>query len=813
VSEGLDFADNNARAVITIGIPFPNVKDIQVELKRKYNTQYSASRGLLTGSEWYEIQAYRALNQALGRCIRHEQDWGAIVLIDERFNKSPRYINGISKWVRKRITQYNNFSAAMSSLKEFASARKREPCPANTSPCSVSQLSRSSVETPVKEQNVHADVKPSVEHTSLLDNRGNQTRGVALEQNVHADIKPFVEHTPLPDNRGNQTGGVTLEQNVHADVKSFEEHARLPDNQENQTGRVTLEQSDLCATPCQCSDARPSVEATNAHGNLAVGFTVDHSGNCATPPQSTDSKPSVESQHVGKVQGNPGDGFTLEHSVHSTTPFQRIILSAKQRSLSNMQGNQTSGFTPSSNLIQSAFSGVTSKGLSFNAERVASKLDKFKRKNVDVDGSERKVFNGMTLVLDFKPVNGENFVTVKSNELKVDGKMESQESDSALKKKPESDPLAREQMSSPLLFATPQSTPSPSPVKQEMNCMTPREGEERTSLNSSNLNLGAEEPNAIKNVGNGEGSLGNCSITLSKKGGDFGKSSLLENTGVQGFVAVEKLLKSKEADANAPGHGGDGNELNSEKKPRDILDDVKDDFSHEKAGLENRLQTKAPHVDRNTESKETVKEGVLNLSSSSRRSERPCNSVSEMPSNVRLGRRRSTRLRRFSNSSKSTREEEKVASEEKPKDESDKPVLYCARCGGSLVTGSFASNSFTRHIPDVLQSSFQQTVDEKNVLVIDKETCTMSNLSSLIDAKNDHSPGMKLNSLFVPECGSCYIPLVCRVCQTTKGDSRIVGLEVVSFGSFSEQQQCQPHPLKQVWFFPGLVNVHSPASE
>ena len=30
VSEGMDFADNNARAVITVGIPFPNVKDIQV---------------------------------------------------------------------------------------------------------------------------------------------------------------------------------------------------------------------------------------------------------------------------------------------------------------------------------------------------------------------------------------------------------------------------------------------------------------------------------------------------------------------------------------------------------------------------------------------------------------------------------------------------------------------------------------------------------------------------------------------------------------------------------------------------------------
>lgn len=30
VSEGLDFSDDNARAVVTVGIPFPNVKDLQV---------------------------------------------------------------------------------------------------------------------------------------------------------------------------------------------------------------------------------------------------------------------------------------------------------------------------------------------------------------------------------------------------------------------------------------------------------------------------------------------------------------------------------------------------------------------------------------------------------------------------------------------------------------------------------------------------------------------------------------------------------------------------------------------------------------
>ena len=63
VSEGLDFADDNARAVITVGIPFPNVKDLKIELKKKYNDEFSSQRNLLTGKEWYEIQAYRALNQ------------------------------------------------------------------------------------------------------------------------------------------------------------------------------------------------------------------------------------------------------------------------------------------------------------------------------------------------------------------------------------------------------------------------------------------------------------------------------------------------------------------------------------------------------------------------------------------------------------------------------------------------------------------------------------------------------------------------------------------------------------------------------
>ncbi|KAJ8044233.1 Fanconi anemia group J protein [Holothuria leucospilota] len=125
VSEGMDFADNNARAVITVGIPFPSFKDPQVELKRAYNDHYKLERGLLSGNEWYEIQAYRALNQALGRCLRHRNDWGALILVDERFRRNPnKYISGLSKWVRNRVAHFLHSRDGIDSLKNFVIGRQ-----------------------------------------------------------------------------------------------------------------------------------------------------------------------------------------------------------------------------------------------------------------------------------------------------------------------------------------------------------------------------------------------------------------------------------------------------------------------------------------------------------------------------------------------------------------------------------------------------------------------------------------------------------------------------------------------------------------
>nr|XP_048302714.1 Fanconi anemia group J protein isoform X2 [Myodes glareolus] len=98
----------------------------KVELKRQYNDHHSKLRGLLPGRQWYEIQAYRALNQALGRCIRHKNDWGALILVDDRFNSNrDRYTSGLSKWVRQQIQHHSTFASALESLTEFSKRHQK----------------------------------------------------------------------------------------------------------------------------------------------------------------------------------------------------------------------------------------------------------------------------------------------------------------------------------------------------------------------------------------------------------------------------------------------------------------------------------------------------------------------------------------------------------------------------------------------------------------------------------------------------------------------------------------------------------------
>ncbi|XP_014471905.1 PREDICTED: Fanconi anemia group J protein-like isoform X2 [Dinoponera quadriceps] len=110
VAEGTDFSDNEARCVLTVGIPFSNIKDKSICMKKDYNNS-NASKGLLSGSEWFTVHAFRALNQALGRCIRHKDDWGAVLLVDVRLQRElyRKNFEYLPKWIREMWKDDSNY--------------------------------------------------------------------------------------------------------------------------------------------------------------------------------------------------------------------------------------------------------------------------------------------------------------------------------------------------------------------------------------------------------------------------------------------------------------------------------------------------------------------------------------------------------------------------------------------------------------------------------------------------------------------------------------------------------------------------------
>ncbi|XP_050076273.1 regulator of telomere elongation helicase 1 homolog [Anopheles maculipalpis] len=103
VSEGLDFADGNGRAVMITGLPFPPMMDARVVLKKQYlDTNRTRENELISGNDWYALEASRAVNQAIGRVIRHKNDFGAILLCDSRF-QNLRQQSQLSAWIHGHL--------------------------------------------------------------------------------------------------------------------------------------------------------------------------------------------------------------------------------------------------------------------------------------------------------------------------------------------------------------------------------------------------------------------------------------------------------------------------------------------------------------------------------------------------------------------------------------------------------------------------------------------------------------------------------------------------------------------------------------
>ena len=107
LSEGMSFDDDDCRGVICVGIPLPNANEPKLAAKKVYNNSLLAQQraahadvSVLDGESYYLQQGWRALNQALGRAIRHPRDYGALVLLDERHSHSENN-NHLPAWLRR----------------------------------------------------------------------------------------------------------------------------------------------------------------------------------------------------------------------------------------------------------------------------------------------------------------------------------------------------------------------------------------------------------------------------------------------------------------------------------------------------------------------------------------------------------------------------------------------------------------------------------------------------------------------------------------------------------------------------------------
>uniref|UniRef100_A0A8C3G854 Regulator of telomere elongation helicase 1 n=1 Tax=Cyclopterus lumpus TaxID=8103 RepID=A0A8C3G854_CYCLU len=122
VSEGLDFADTFGRGVIITGLPFPPKMDPRVILKMQFLDEMSRKKApgvkYLSGQEWYKQQAFRAVNQAIGRVIRHKDDYGAILLCDQRFKGSGARAQ-LPSWVRPYVRLYESFGNVIRDVSQF----------------------------------------------------------------------------------------------------------------------------------------------------------------------------------------------------------------------------------------------------------------------------------------------------------------------------------------------------------------------------------------------------------------------------------------------------------------------------------------------------------------------------------------------------------------------------------------------------------------------------------------------------------------------------------------------------------------------
>lgn len=117
LSEGINFSDKLGRAVIAVGLPFPNAHSAEWKAKMEHieelRYQQCKEEGTLreadckaaaksASRDFYENACMRAINQSIGRVIRHKDDYAAILMVDRRF-ATERIRRKLPGWIQASL--------------------------------------------------------------------------------------------------------------------------------------------------------------------------------------------------------------------------------------------------------------------------------------------------------------------------------------------------------------------------------------------------------------------------------------------------------------------------------------------------------------------------------------------------------------------------------------------------------------------------------------------------------------------------------------------------------------------------------------
>ncbi|XP_060695508.1 ATP-dependent DNA helicase DDX11 isoform X2 [Hemiscyllium ocellatum] len=124
MSEGINFSDDLGRCVVMVGMPFPNIHSPELQEKMAYlDKTLPKTDGKTPGKLLVENLCMKAVNQSIGRAIRHREDYAAIVLLDHRYTRS-NILSKLPTWIRARTKAESSFGPALGAIGKFFRDKK-----------------------------------------------------------------------------------------------------------------------------------------------------------------------------------------------------------------------------------------------------------------------------------------------------------------------------------------------------------------------------------------------------------------------------------------------------------------------------------------------------------------------------------------------------------------------------------------------------------------------------------------------------------------------------------------------------------------